>query len=34
MYHSHIGFYLNVGLLGPGEVITYAQNAMKWEQHR
>ena len=27
MYHSHIGFYLNVGLLGPGEVITSAQNA-------
>ena len=27
MYHSHIGFYLNVGLLGPREVITYAQNA-------
>ena len=27
MYHSHIGFYLNVGLLGPGEVITSVQNA-------
>ena len=27
MYHSHIGFYLNVGLLGPDEVITSAQNA-------
>ncbi len=27
MYHSHIGFYLNIGLLGPGEVITSAQNA-------
>jgi deoxyribodipyrimidine photolyase-related protein len=27
MYHSQIGFYLNVGLLGPGEVITSAQNA-------
>ena len=27
MYHSHIGFYLNVGLLDPGEVITSAQNS-------
>ena len=27
MYHSHIGFYLNIGLLGPGEVITAAQTA-------
>ncbi len=27
MYHSHIGFYLNIGLLVPAEVIATAQNA-------
>ncbi len=27
MYHSHIGFYLNIGLLGPGEVIRAVQTA-------
>ena len=27
MYHSHIGFYLNAGLLLPAEVITAAQTA-------
>ena len=27
MYHSHIGFYLNAGLLGPGEAVRAAEAA-------